>query len=149
MTRKPSQKRRFEERHFLSPDTSCYLPERDGALEQYLAAQFRGDVFRLFKGFEHFELLRAQGWFVPGMSAIRVMYNVGRGDEIYSVTESFQLKGIEHSEHGAPPGIVDPAVLLAKAPPFEAHSLHGPAYTAMMDRQIEEERKHFETLDLL
>ena len=130
-------------------DAACYSPERDGPLEEYLELQFDGMVCRLFKGMEHFQMLRDKGWLLPNVSTIRLMYNAGRGDEHYLVTVGFQLQGIVHAHHGGREGVLAPEDILADAPPFEAQSLYGPAYEANIRRLEDGARKKLEELGLV
>jgi len=121
----------------VAPTSACYTPERDGPLSEFLDRMER-HTFPLFKGFEHFELLRAEGWLAPRISIIRLMWNAGRGDAHFEVTDDFKLEGIENPAHGGESGIHEPADLLAKAPPFEAHNLYGPAWEVLQQKRENE-----------
>ncbi len=131
---------------FFSPRSVCYTPERDGSLEHYLQKHDGTTTTSMFYGVEHFNLLREQEWFLPGMSSIRLMWNTGRDDEYFIVDENYHLVGQSHLDaHAGREGVFRPEDLLtADAPPFEAHQLRGPAWRRMMDRLMDEERKRYE-----
>jgi hypothetical protein len=101
-----------------------YTPKRDGSLEDYLGIHDGLSSFPLFKGYEHFRMLKDRGFFLPCYSVIRVMYNIGRGDEHYLVTDDFQLEGVEVNVHAGKAGTHDPKKLLSgRCPPWEAQNL--------------------------
>jgi hypothetical protein len=112
----------------FSSDSACYNPERDGTLAEYLETHDGHSCFPLFKGLGDFQLLKDEGWLEPRISIIRLMWNVGRGDEHFFVTDEFYLEGIENDHHGGRAGIHTPENIFKKAPPFEAHHLWGPAW---------------------
>jgi len=100
-----------------------YKPERDGNLEDYLSMH-DGGSFPLFKGPLWYQRLWEGGHFVPNYSIIRIMWNVGREDEHYTVISKSELKGIEATVHGGKPGIFNPKeLLLENGPLWEAHHL--------------------------
>lgn len=142
MEHEPNDADPFDLNFCQAPAGACYTPERDGPLDEFLERQER-HTFPLFKGLEHFELLRDKGWLAPRISIIRLMWNVGRGDGHFQVTEDFKLEGIENPAHGGEPGIHEPAVLFRNSPPFEAHHLDGPAFEAMLERQMEKAREQY------
>jgi hypothetical protein len=129
--------------------SAAYDEKRDGPLSSYIEARDGTGTFTLFKGFEHFDMLRREGWLAPNMSVIRVMWNTFRGDEHFGVTEDFQLEGIENRSHGGRPGIHDPRTLLAETPPFEAQRLWGPAWHAANRVREEAELSRLRALGLL
>ncbi len=102
-----------------------YNPKRDGTLGDYLESHGGGSsAFPLFKDYAHFKMLWDSGYLEPDISFIRIMYNVGRFDEHYSVKGEFGLEGIPLEYHGGKPGIHDPRILLRNVPPWEAQHLN-------------------------
>lgn len=127
---------------FFSPGGASYNEMRDGPLGEYLRTHDGYNAFPLFKGIDDFEMLRQQGWLEPRISVIRLMYNVGRDDGHYVVTEDFKLEGLQANAHSGDEGIFEPAELLKDAPPFEGHHLRGPAwkkYTQEEEDRLERE----------
>lgn len=102
---------------------AAYNPKKDGTLEAYLETHDGNIACPLFKGFDHFEMLRSEGWLGPRFSIIRLMWNVGRGDEHFGITEDWKLEGIPLEHHGGREGIHDPRIVLAEGPCFEAQQL--------------------------
>ncbi len=100
-----------------------YNPRRDGDIISYLQEHDGLTTFPLFKGYAQYRFLWKKGLFVPEWSVIRIMWNVGRCDEHYSVLNERQLKGIVAEYHGGQPGISDARTLLRDAPPWEAQHL--------------------------
>ena len=100
---------------------AVYTPERDGTLEEYFETHNGISTFSRFKGFEHFEMLRKEGWLAPRISVIRLMWNVGRGDEHFGITPDYKLEGMSAPEHGGRSGISEPRVVSEEGPCFEVH----------------------------
>jgi hypothetical protein len=130
---------------YFSPNSACYSPKRDGPLGKFLAEIGHG-TFPLFQGLKDFEMLQKEGWLAPRMSMIRLMWNVGRDDEHFEVTEDFKLEGIIANAHSGKPGIHEPAKIFENAPPFEAHRLWGPAHERMVAERETEARRRYEQL---
>ncbi len=102
-----------------------YVPERDGDLAKYLSKHDGTGVYSLFLGYEWFERLRDEEYLVPRMSIIRIMWNIGRGDEHFLVTEDFKLQGMSVPHHEGQPGLHEHKKLLKKkGPPWEAQDLN-------------------------
>lgn len=121
---------------------ACYNPAHDGSLEEYFKTHDGSFAFPLFKGFDHFELLRKEGWLGPRMSIIRLMWNVGRGDEHFMVTDEFKLEGLVAEAHSGREGIHEPAELFKGAPPFEAQHVLFPKYRESWLKTLEKIRRH-------
>lgn len=134
---------------FCQDTTACYTPARDGPLVEYLQRRDGLSSFPLFRGIEHFNMLRDQGWLAPRMSIIRLMWNAGRGDEHFEVTEDFFLEGIPNDAHGGRPGIHSPEKVLDGAPPFEAQNLWGPAWRGHMEALETEDRERMRKLGII
>jgi hypothetical protein len=86
--------------YFNSPS---YNKERDGKLSEYLEDRCSGGgTFALFTGMNDFNMLKEYGLFKPEYTAIRVMWNVGIGDEFYKIVEvdgKIMLLGMENGDH--------------------------------------------------
>lgn len=110
-------------------DQPYYTPERDGSIAEFLS-KFDYGTFPLFRGLEQYTLLWNDGFLVPDYSVIRVMWNVGRGDEHYNVMNDGKLEGIDAPAHQGNPGVHDAKDLLFRklgrerlVMAFEAHNL--------------------------
>ena len=106
----------------------CYDPKRDGNLEEYLLTHL-GYVgpFNLFKGYEWYKILVEKEYLVPHIGVIRLMWNIGRDDEHFVITEDFRLEGMEAPAHAGRKGIHDPKdILTDDGPGWEAHNLNTP-----------------------
>lgn len=131
----------------FSPSTAHYSPERDGSLVQYLKPQLEGQCQRLFKGLEQLELLKNEGWLLPGTSYVRFMYNIGRGDAHYLITTDWKLEGMNGGMHSGDEGVFTmEQIFNENTPPFEIGNIFGPAYERYLDQgeaelRIEEVRK--------
>ncbi len=101
---------------------AAYNPKRDGSLEKYFETHDGLLAFSLFRGFDQFEMLRKEGWLGPRITIIRLMWNVGRGDEHFEVTDNFQLLGLEAQAHAGREGVHDPQKVLEEGPCFEVHN---------------------------
>jgi hypothetical protein len=104
-----------------------YHPKRDGALEEYLKAHNGFTCMPLFKGYGQYKMLWDKGYLQPRVSVIRLMWNVGRGDEHFIVTKDNRLEGCTGLEfHSGRPGIHDPKVVLSarNCPVWEAQHLN-------------------------
>lgn len=106
-----------------------YTPERDVSIAEFLS-KFDYGTFPLFKGYEQYKQLWNEGFLVPDYSVIRIMWNVGRGDEHYNVMNDGRLEGIDAPMHQGNPGVHDARDLLFRKVgrqkfimPFEAHNL--------------------------
>lgn len=102
-----------------------YTPERDGTLEEHLKVYNGISAFPLFKGFKQFKMLWEEGWFIPNFSVVRIMWNVGRGDEHYTVISSDELEGIDASYHQGKQGRHSAREIFGRkdCPCFEAQHL--------------------------
>ncbi len=104
-------------------ESKCYYqPKRDGTLDEFLRGQFDNiGTFRQFKGVDQFNMLWERGYLVPKLSCIRLMYNLGRGDECYAVIGQNMLGGLDAGYHAGRAGRHQVRYVLTKnAPPFEA-----------------------------
>ena len=117
-------KRKKSETPFLSEDhfwnNPQYSPERDGTLEQYFETHDGNSASALFKGFNQFTLLREEGWLAPRMTIIRLMWNFGRDDEHFGVTDEYLLQGLQLPAHSGREGVHHPRIVLEEGPRFEA-----------------------------
>ena len=102
-----------------------YDSRRDGDLADYLREHNGSRASNLFKGFKQYRMLWQKGYLEPEVSIIRIMYDVGRGDEHYLVVGENKLKGIDVPYHPGKSGIHDPRKLLSRGcPAWEAQSLN-------------------------
>ena len=53
----------------------------------------------MFKGIEIYEKLWNEGYLIKEYSIIRLMWNVGRGDEHFLVLDKYELEGIQCPGH--------------------------------------------------
>ena len=112
----------FLDSEFNHPE---YTPQRDGDLKTYLESRDGRVTTYVFKGFKHYKMLWDEGYLEPGISYIRLMWNVGRYDEHFLVRAEHEIEGIEDiPAHAGRPGIHDPAEVLEEGPLFEAHFLN-------------------------
>ncbi len=79
---------------------------------EYLKIHDGFQVHPLFEGYEQFEFLKSKDLLVPKITSIRLMWNIGRWDEHFSITEDFKLEGILLNAHSGRPGISDPKEIL-------------------------------------
>lgn len=105
---------------FLFEQTSYYNPKHHGDLENYFEEYDGQRAFPLFKGEKHFNMLWKQGYILPGLTIIRVMWNVGRGDEHFEILDKKTLEGIDANYHAGHQG-KHPISILNKCPPYEVH----------------------------
>lgn len=69
-------------------------------------------------------MMKEKGWLQPRISIIRLMWNMGRSDEHFVVTEDHQLAGIHDApDHAGRPGVHDPQKVLTEGPNWEVHHL--------------------------
>ncbi|MDP4012970.1 MAG: hypothetical protein Q8R00_05205 [Candidatus Nanoarchaeia archaeon] len=106
-------------------DSAHYQPKRDGTLAEYLKTHNGISCFPLFRGYSWYKELWKKEYLMPG-SIIRLMWNVGRGDEHFLVLEKDKLQGIgQGTGHGGREGIHHPKEILTnKGPQWEAHRLN-------------------------
>lgn len=106
----------------------AYNKKRDGPLEQYLETHDGISCFPLFHGYRMYQELWNKGYLLPNISVIRLMWNVGKGDEHFLVLEDKRLQGLEANMHSGRPGIHDPKkILKSRGPCWEANPLsHNP-----------------------
>ncbi|MEK6933594.1 MAG: hypothetical protein AABW75_01825 [Nanoarchaeota archaeon] len=65
-------------------------------------------------------MLWNQGYIEPNITTIRVMWNIGRGDEHFDIVNKNTLRGIAAPAHSGRPG--DHSIsLLDKVPSYEIH----------------------------
>ena len=100
---------------------AAYSAKRDGPLEQYFETHDGSSACSLFQGYDQFEMLKKEGWLGPRLTIIRLMCNVGRGDEHFEITDDFQLLGLEANAHSGREGVHDPKKVLEEGPCFEVH----------------------------
>ena len=91
---------------------AAYDAKRDGSLSEYLKTHDGYMAFPLFYGLQQYHMLWDEGWIVREYSIIRIMWNVGRGDEHYLVIGRDNVKGIENDAHGGAKGFFDMGKLL-------------------------------------
>lgn len=91
-----------------------FNPEQED-LEDYLDTHDGRAAFPLFRGVDIFHVMREKGWLAPRYTIVRLMWNFGREDEHFFVTEDFQLQGIEAAHHGGREGIHSPEEILGKS----------------------------------
>ena len=106
----------------FTPDP-WYNPERDGTLTDYFRVHDGITSTALFKGYDDFKLLWNEGYLVPNMSYIRLMWNVGREDEHFRLVSKSALEGIAAPAHAGRPGVFDPEKILSEGPAWEAGNL--------------------------
>ncbi len=115
---------------------AAYNPKRDGPLDSYLEKHRGITSFPLFKGYKHYKMLWDKGYLEPGVSVVRIMWNVGRGDAHFGVLGQFELEGVENAHHGGEPGKHDPRKLLARnCPPWEALHLARTPISRLVDKK--------------
>ncbi|HLC78692.1 MAG TPA: hypothetical protein VJH92_06210 [Candidatus Nanoarchaeia archaeon] len=104
---------------------AAYNEKRDGSLEEYFEDHDGISAFPLFYGYGQFKMLWDRGYLMPSVSIIRVMWNVGRGDEHFGVVDENTLEGISAPMHSGRPGIHDVRKVLddKKCPAWEAQYL--------------------------
>jgi|TARA_Y100000310_G_C20026919_1_gene510033 hypothetical protein len=71
-----------------------YNEKRDGSLEEYFKTHDGGSAFPLFRGPKIYEQIWNKGYMVPEFTWLRLMWNIGRSDEHFSVQENGKLEGI-------------------------------------------------------
>jgi len=98
----------------------------DGTLEAYLGTHDGYSAFPLFRGYRHYKMLWRRGYLEPGLSVIRLMWNIGRDDEHFIVHGEYEIEGISATAHAGRPGKYDPRKLLSErnCPPWEAQHLN-------------------------
>ena|GEM_PF-2489682 len=100
-----------------------YSPERDGDLKTYLESRDGRATTYVFKGFKHYKMLWENGYFTPGSSYLRFMWNNVIDDEIFQVRGLYEIEGNDANFlHKA--GIHDPAEVLEEGILFEVHCLN-------------------------
>lgn len=105
--------------------SACYHPERDGSLAEYLELHDGWSSMPLFKGYEQYKMLWDLGYLEPHVSSIRLMWNMGREDEHFSVLGLHEIEGCsELRAHAGRAGIHDPKEVLSEenCPEFEAQT---------------------------
>jgi len=101
-----------------------YHPEVDGTLEEYLQTHNGRTAFPLFRGIKYFTIMKKRGWLEPRWTIVRLLWNTGRGDEHFFVTENFQLEGMEGPAHSGREGIHAPSkILKMDGPLWEIYNL--------------------------
>ena len=104
--------------------TGLYVPKRGGSLEKYLETHDGHSVFPLFRGPKMFEILMKKGYFLPDYSVVRLMWNVGRGDEHFYVDKDYKLVGVDVPVHAGRHGVHSyKDILKDDGPSWEASSL--------------------------
>lgn len=101
-----------------------YNPKIHGSLEKYLEEHNGRTVFPLFKGYKHFKMLWDRGYITPEITFIRIMYNVGRGDEYYLVIDEDTLEGVTAGFHSGKPGRHNIKQLLDNSPSWSTEDLN-------------------------
>ena len=108
-----------------------YRGSIDGDIKQYLIeSHSNGMVSPTFKGYESFEQLWDLGVVTPKITSIRLMFNIGRGDENYIVADKEHLEGIVVNAHPGQEGLHNTEEILTKtkADYWEVSMLHPKAY---------------------
>ena len=104
-----------------------YQPERDGTLEDYLKIHNGQFSFPLFKGYGQYKMLWDEGYLEPQISFIRLMWNIGRGDEHFIVLGEYEIEGISDlPAHAGREGVYDVRELLDSddCPLYEAQGFN-------------------------
>ncbi len=120
-----------------------YNPERDGNLDDYVAAHFSETAPPLFQGYSQYETLKDQEFLQPGVTGIRLMWGSMRIDESYIVTDDFKLKGLPGVFCGKG-GVHDAKDILKNdGPPWIASGLRvdEEKVLAVMERQRQERKR--------
>jgi hypothetical protein len=105
---------------FLCEGTNWYNQEQHGDLEKYFEVYNGISAFPLFKGTKHFKMLWDQGYIEPGITTIRVMWNMGRDDEHFDIVDENTLEGIAAPAHSGRSGRHS-INILDKCPSYEIH----------------------------
>lgn len=108
-----------------------YRGSIDGDIKKYLIeAHSNGMVCPTFKGYEPFEQLWDLGVVTPQITSIRLMFNIGRGDEHYIVADKEHLEGIVIKAHPGQEGLHITKELLTKtkADYWEVNGLNPKAF---------------------
>ena len=118
----------------FNPQFYGYDPKRDGTLAEYFKIHDGHSSFPLFRGYKMFKRLRDEAWLLPDFSTVRLMWNVGRGDEYFGVNEDYFLIGLEANFHSGRPGVHDPLVVLGArgAPMWEVNHIVIPEIEEMV-----------------
>ena len=104
----------------LTFDTKPYNPRRVGSLDDYLRIHDGNGSYPLFKGYKHYEILWNRGYFIPEVSFIIIMRDIGRENEDYLILEKLKMIWV-----AGKPGIYNPQrILRGNGPSFEAHNLN-------------------------
>ena len=103
---------------------------------KYLKIHDGFQVHPLFEGYEQFEFLKSQNLLVPRITTIRLMWNIGRGDEHFDITEDFKLEGILLNAHSGRPGIHDPKEILQIKDNFRSGNKYVPFEISMPNREV-------------
>lgn len=83
-----------------------YVPELDGSLEEYLRERDGFSATPLFFGSDSYRLLWDEGWLIPEISVVRLMWNIGRDDEHFFVINRDTIQGTGGtSRHAGRPGV--------------------------------------------
>jgi hypothetical protein len=108
-----------------------YGGHADGDIKQHLKNMHEsGAVAPTFKGYEPFKQLWDLGFVTPQITVIRLMFNLGRGDENYSIVDEENLEGVILNCHSGIPGVHNTKELLTntKAKYWEISGLNPKAY---------------------
>ncbi len=103
-----------------------YKPIRDGPLDKYIQKRDGGiNCWPSFKGPEWYEKLWEEGYLLPYKTILRLMWNFGRDDEHFIVTEEGKLQGIHDiSAHQGRKGVFGyRRILLTRGPLYETQWL--------------------------
>ena len=126
-----------------------YTPEIHGKLEQYLKEHDGRICTPFFHGIEWFYKLRDKAYFIPGFSAIRLMWNIGREDEHFYIDKNYNLIGATSlPAHRGRPGKHAPEDIITEdGPGFEAlHIAKTPKQHQDAQQALREYRKRFPLL---
>lgn len=104
----------------------------EDSIFEYLDIYDGSSAVPTFRGSIAFEYLRYQGLILPGHTYIRLMWNLGRGDEFFNITLRYELLGADYvPAHTARSGVFTPEEVLDQIldgfdepPYFEMHSFN-------------------------
>ena len=106
---------------------TAYRGEKDGPIEDYLLLYDGRSTFPLFRSYEPFKILWDRGYIEPDITIVRLMWNVGRGDEHFQVMGEDTLEGITGlPAHSGRAGKFSARELLGSknCPVWEVHNLN-------------------------
>lgn len=107
-----------------------YSGKSDGNIKEYLKHIHEENIPATFIGYEPFKQLWDMEVVCPGITSIRLMHNLDRGDEHYMVMDETHLEGIDLQMHSGQQGFHDTKEILTKtdAKYWEINNLHPKAF---------------------